>query len=197
MSTYFEAVVLATSQAALTRLLAGLPELEEPDPFAPITLTVSRVARGRYVVFGRRAGADRPRCAQAMEDLADELSLELGTAVAVHYDDQVGVRAAMLSRDGEPVRYFGEPDEVWVPYGEAGRAQEQRGGDVGLLRDRCRRSRPKALGGGVGMACLPDLDREFLHWFPGQQVPRLRSGYTAQTADLRFDTALLLLVSLN
>jgi hypothetical protein len=117
---YFEAVVLATNQSALIRLLAGLPDLEEPDPFAPITLTLSRVARGRYVVFGWRAGADRPQCAQEMEDLADELTLELGTAVAVHYDDQVGVRAAMLSRDGEPVRYFGEPDEVWVPYGKDG-----------------------------------------------------------------------------
>jgi hypothetical protein len=120
MSMYFEAVVLATNQSALIRLLAGLAELGEPDPFAPITLKLCRVARGRYAVFGWRAGAARPMCAREMEDLADELSLELGTAVAVHWDDQVGVHAAMLSRDGEPVRYFGEPDEVWVPYGEDG-----------------------------------------------------------------------------
>jgi hypothetical protein len=120
MSMYFEAVVLAANQSALIRLLEGLPELEEPDPFAAITLKVSREARGRYVVFGWRAGAKRPMCAQEMEDLADELTLELGSAVAVHYDDQVGLRAAMLSREGEPVRYFGEPDEVWVPYGEDG-----------------------------------------------------------------------------
>jgi hypothetical protein len=116
MSMYFEAVVLATGQSALIRLLAGLPDLEEPDPFAAITLKVFRVARGRYVVFGWRAGAKRPMCAQEMADLADELTLELGTAVAVHYDDQVGLHAAMVSRDGEPIRYFGEPDEVWVPY---------------------------------------------------------------------------------
>ena len=120
MSMYFEAVVLAANQSALIRQLEGLSGLEEPDPFTPITLSVSRVARGRYTVFGWRAGAERPMCAQAVEDLADELSLTLGTAVAVHYDDQVGLRAAMLSRDGEPVRYFGEQDEVWVPYGEDG-----------------------------------------------------------------------------
>jgi hypothetical protein len=24
----------------------------------------------------------------------------------------------MLSQDGEPVRYFGDQDEVWVPFGE-------------------------------------------------------------------------------
>ena len=120
MSYYFEAVVLAGGQSALLRLLKGLPGLEEPDPFAPITLKLSRVARGRYVVFGWRAGADRPRCAQEMEDLADELSLTLGQAVAVHYDDQVGVECAMLSRDGEPVRYFHDADEVWVPFGKDG-----------------------------------------------------------------------------
>jgi hypothetical protein len=120
MSMYFEAVVLAARQASVIRLLEGLPDLEEPDPFACLNLTVSRVARGRYAVFGWRAGADRPMCAQEIEDLADELTLELGTAVAVHYDDQVGLREPMLSRDGEPVRYFGEADEVWVPYGEGG-----------------------------------------------------------------------------
>jgi hypothetical protein len=26
----------------------------------------------------------------------------------------------MLSRDGEPARYFGEADEVWVPFGVGG-----------------------------------------------------------------------------
>jgi hypothetical protein len=117
---YFEAVVVAGKQRALIRLLEGLPQPKEPDRFTPITLKVSRVASGQFVVFGWRAGADRPSCGQEMENLADQLSLELGTAVAVYYDDQVGVRAAMLSRNGEPVRYFGEGDEVWVPYGEDG-----------------------------------------------------------------------------
>ena len=120
MSTYFEAVVVAADQSTLIRLLEGLPELDEPGAFAPITLDVHRVTERGLVVFGWRAGASRPQAAQEMEELADELSLELGTAVAVHYDDQVGLRAAMLSRDGEPVRYFGEGDEVWVPYGKGG-----------------------------------------------------------------------------
>ena len=45
---------------------------------------------------------------------------EFSAAVAVHYDDQVGLHTAMLSRNGVPVRYFGEQDEVWVPYGADG-----------------------------------------------------------------------------
>jgi hypothetical protein len=121
VSTYFEAVVVAADQAALIRLLEGLAGPDEPRPFARITLAVHRVTEHGFVVFGWRAGTQRPQAAQEMEDLADELSLELGTAVAVHYDDQVGLRAAMLSRDGEPVRYFGEEGEVWVPYGAGGK----------------------------------------------------------------------------
>jgi hypothetical protein len=123
MSMYFEAVVLAANKTALIRLLTNLPERQGASCFIPITLKVSYVAKGRYVVFGWRAGADRPLCGQEMEDLANVLSLEFGKAVAVHYDDQVGVRAAMLSCDGKPAGYFGKPDEVWVPYGEAGNLQ--------------------------------------------------------------------------
>jgi hypothetical protein len=120
MSMYFEAVVLAANQSALIGLLESLQELDEPDPLTPITLKLSRIDQERYVVFGWRAGAARPMCAQEMEHLTGKLSLKFGTAVAVHYDDQVGVRVAMLARDGEPVRHFGEQDEVWVPYGEDG-----------------------------------------------------------------------------
>jgi hypothetical protein len=120
VSVYFEAVVLIADQTALISLLEGLPALDEPDPFAAITLEVHRVTERGFVIFGWRAGARRPDAAQEMEDLADELSLELGQAVAVHYNDQVGLHAAMLSQDGEPVRYFGEQDEIWVPYGANG-----------------------------------------------------------------------------
>jgi hypothetical protein len=116
---YFEAVVVAADQDTLVRLLEGLTK-QDDDPFASITLELHRVADRGFVIFGWRAEARRPQAAEEVEELADELSLKLGTAVAVHYDDQVGVRAAMLSRGGEPVRYFGEVDEVWVPYGEEG-----------------------------------------------------------------------------
>lgn len=121
MSVYFEAVVVAADQAALIRVLEGLPDLfepDEPDLFATITLELYRVTDRGFVVFAWRAGAKRPQAAQEIENLASELSLELGIAVAVHYDDQVGVKTAMLSQGGEPVRYFGDQDEVWVPFGE-------------------------------------------------------------------------------
>jgi hypothetical protein len=121
VSVYFEAVVVAADQPALIRLLEGLPQILDPDPFAPLTLELYQVTDRGFVIFGWRAGARRPEAWQEVEDLADELSLELGPAVAVHYNDQVGVKVAMLSQEGEPVRYFGEQDEVWVPYGEDGK----------------------------------------------------------------------------
>jgi hypothetical protein len=96
MSVYFEAVVVAADQPALVRLLESLSDLDD-DPFAPITLELHRVTDRGFVIFAWRAGAKRPQAAEEVEDLADELSLKLGTAVALHYDDQVGVKHAMLS----------------------------------------------------------------------------------------------------
>jgi hypothetical protein len=130
MSVYFEAVVVAADQPALIRVLDGLSHLfdpDEPDPFAHFNLELYRVTDRGFVVFAWRTGSRRPEAAQEVEDLADELSLELGSAVAVHYNDQVGVKTAMLSQGGEPVRYFGDQDEVWVPYGD--------GDDEGLVTD--------------------------------------------------------------
>jgi hypothetical protein len=118
MSSYFEAVVLEADQPALIRWLGALSWRDAY--FGPLTLTVSRVGAGRFVVFGWREGAGRPLCGQEMEDLADQLSLEFGKGVAVHYDDQVGLRAATLYIDGDRAAHFGQPDEVWVPYGEDG-----------------------------------------------------------------------------
>ena len=119
MSVYFEAVVVAADQPTVVRLLESLLELHD-DPFAPISLELHRVADRGFVVFCWRAGGRRPHAAKEVEDLADDLSLKLDTAVAIHYDDQVGLRAAMLSQEGAPVRYFGEAEEVWCPYGEGG-----------------------------------------------------------------------------
>lgn len=119
MSVYFEAVVVAADQPTVVRLLEGLSELDD-DSFAPISLELQQVAEGGFVVFGWRAGARRPQAAEEVEELAHKLSLELGIAVAVHYDDQVGMRVGMFSKGGKQIRHFGEPDEVWVPYGEDG-----------------------------------------------------------------------------
>jgi hypothetical protein len=124
VSVYFEAVVVSSDQPPLIRVLEGLSHLsddsDEPNPLAPISLELYRVTDRGFVVFAWRAGARRPEAWQEVEDLADELSLELLTAVAVHYNDQLGVKTAVLSQGGEPVGYFGDGDEVWVPFGEGG-----------------------------------------------------------------------------
>ena len=124
MSAYFEAVVLRAAWRPLAQALEALDDPDDPAyELRPVTLRARRVTRQGYVVFGWRAGRRRPECAGEVEDLAEELSARLGVpAVAVHYDDQVGpVKTALLVRDGEPVRYYGPADEVWVPYGPGGR----------------------------------------------------------------------------
>src|SRR5262249_58629009 len=60
VSTYFEAVVVATNQPDLIRVLNHLSELEEPDPVARIDLAAYRVAPGGFVRFRGGARARRP-----------------------------------------------------------------------------------------------------------------------------------------
>jgi hypothetical protein len=117
VSYYFDAVVIAARQDDLIRRLQH-PLV--PGPLAPINLELHRVGRGRFVVFGWRAGARRPDAWRELQALAYDLSLDFETAVAVHYDDQVGERFAAVAHNGDPLRQFGDPDEVWVPYGENG-----------------------------------------------------------------------------
>jgi hypothetical protein len=117
VSTYFDAVVVAARQSAL---IDRLKDPLVPGPLAPLDLELHRVGRGRFVVFGWRAGAARPDAWGEVQALAYDLSFEFDTAVAVHYDDQVSERLAALARDGDPLRQFGEADEVWVPFGEGG-----------------------------------------------------------------------------
>jgi hypothetical protein len=117
VSIHFVAVVVAAEQKALIRLLESLPE---PEPFLPFTLELCCAGQDAFVLFGWRAGSRRPDAWEAMGDLADELSLEFGRAVAAHYDGVACLRLAMLSHGGEPVRYYGEADEIWVPYDDAG-----------------------------------------------------------------------------
>jgi len=116
VSVYFEAVVVAADQTILIRLLDNLAQTLDSHPFARIPWELYRVGDCGFVLFGLRADGKQPQASHEVEDLADELSLEFGCAVAVHYDDQVGVRTALLSKDGELARSFGETDEMWVPY---------------------------------------------------------------------------------
>jgi hypothetical protein len=117
VSTYFDAVVVAARQSALVDWLKS-PII--PGPLAPINLELHRVGEGHFVVFGWRAGAACPDAWGELQALAYGLSLNFGTAVAVHFDDQVSERLAAVAQDGEPFRQFAAVDEVWVPYGENG-----------------------------------------------------------------------------
>lgn len=117
MSTHFEAVVLAAQQSALVPLLESLAG---QGPLGRISFELFPVADQGWVIFGWRAGAKRPHAADEMEEVAHALSRAFAAAITVHYDDQIGLRLAMLSRNGLLVRHFGEEDEVWVPYADDG-----------------------------------------------------------------------------
>jgi len=71
-------------------------------------------------VVSREDGTVRRRFSEHIDQLAVELSMELGKALVVRYDDRVGLRWAGLYEGGEAVREFGEDDELWVPLGEDG-----------------------------------------------------------------------------
>lgn len=118
MSTYFDAVAVA---ARRTDLIDWLEDPLFTRFLTPINLELFQVRGGRFVVFGWRAGAPRPWSWGELQTLAYNLSLEYNTAVAVHYDDQVSERLAVVARNGEPLRRCGKADEVWVPYGENGK----------------------------------------------------------------------------
>jgi hypothetical protein len=109
----YEAVVLAGDQAALIRQLENLP-----DAFAPLSFEVYRVVERGFVVFGWQEGPGNT--AEDVEDLAKELSVEFGKAVAVHFHDMLQVRETTLYQGGESIRSFGEQDELWAPMDDNG-----------------------------------------------------------------------------
>jgi hypothetical protein len=100
VSVYFEAVVVAADQPALIRLLEESSQIidpDDPEPLAAINWELYRIANGRFVLFGWRAGARRPDAAEEVDGLAEDLSRAFTSAVAVHYNDQVGVKTALLA----------------------------------------------------------------------------------------------------
>jgi hypothetical protein len=115
MSTYFEAIILAADRPRLLNALEALSE-----SVAAISLELHQVMDRGFVLLGWRAGARRPDAWEEMNELADELSLLFDSSLVLHYDDQCGEKISVLSRQGEPVRGFGDEDEIWVPMDDDG-----------------------------------------------------------------------------
>jgi hypothetical protein len=74
---------------------------------------------GVYRVAGGRDLFDVPR----MEHVTLQLSIRVGKAVALFYDNGGGVYCGVLYIAGRRDREFGEDDEWWVPYGDDGELQ--------------------------------------------------------------------------
>jgi hypothetical protein len=71
---------------------------------------------GIYRVAGRPDTFDQP----AVEWIAQQVSEDVGQAVALFYDNSCDVEVGVLYAGGRRVREFGEGDAWWVPYGEDG-----------------------------------------------------------------------------
>jgi hypothetical protein len=83
----------------------------------PLALRLYQAEERGFVILSRLSPGRLFRW-EEVDRLAASLSVELGTALSVHYDNRSGVRNACLFRHGTAIREFGEADEVWVPMDE-------------------------------------------------------------------------------
>ncbi len=111
MSEVFEGVVIP--------LRVGEPSTTIEGIVSDLPLTTMRVTPDAVVLF-----RTDPRVAAAfspgIDELAAEASMAVGHALAVRYDSRIGHRSAVLFRDGQSVRRFGEDDELFVPLDDDG-----------------------------------------------------------------------------
>jgi hypothetical protein len=112
MSTTYEAIVLAGDESAARAAFNGLR--------TPLSLGLLQHSVGGFVISCDEESSGRVFAVQEVNRLAAEMSARVGIALAAHYDDRCGVKAASLFREGAFVREFGEADEVWAPVDEQG-----------------------------------------------------------------------------
>src|SRR5947209_3025159 len=105
MSLIFEAVVVEVEPTAIHDAFDGLK--------TPLALRLYHAEERGFVILSRLNPGRLFRW-EEVDRLAASLSVEFGTALSVHYDNQGGVRNACLFRHGTAIREFGEADEVWV-----------------------------------------------------------------------------------
>ena len=110
MSEAYEAVLFVAD---------GQPLFSLDDLSSELSLRLVRVDDricGIYRVAPRPDRFDHP----SVEALASEVSARAGSALAAFYDNQVGLRSAVLYSGGERLREFGTADEWWCPMADDG-----------------------------------------------------------------------------
>ena len=113
MSEQYEAVVVVSTQSALSQSVITLG-INTPLE----TCKLSPHVYAFYPAQPRRTIDDA-----LMPHIAREISKRVGQAVAVIYDNQIGLRSAYLYENGAFIRDYGEDDELWVLLDEDGEPQ--------------------------------------------------------------------------
>jgi hypothetical protein len=111
MSEMYEGVVFRSNERTARRVFGSLA--------AGLRLRLVRLARGVFGIYrvaGRADTFDQP----AVERVAQRISTETGSAVALFYDNRCGIRAGVLHSVGRRGREFGEADAWWAPCGKNG-----------------------------------------------------------------------------
>jgi len=83
------------------------------------TVRLVRFGERTFGVYAVLSRSDRMN-EDAINEAATYLSTTCGNALAVLYDNRVGLRISKLFRDGKLYCEFGEIDEKWVPLDENG-----------------------------------------------------------------------------
>ncbi len=111
MSEMYEGVVFRSDERTARQSFAALS--------SDLRWRLVRLAPGVFGIYrvaGRSDAFDRP----AVERIAQQVSAEVGQAVALFYDNRCGMEEGVRYDGGRRGREFGDGDAWWVPYGEDG-----------------------------------------------------------------------------
>jgi hypothetical protein len=111
MSEMYEGVVFRSDKRTARRIFGTLS--------SRLWLRLVRLAPGVFGIYrvaGRTDALDKP----AVERIAQQVSADVGQAVALFYDNSCSIRNGVLYSGGRRGREFGDSDAWWVPYSKDG-----------------------------------------------------------------------------
>lgn len=110
MSEFYEGIVVQGERTAVRRAFDTLR--------SPLTFRLVHLGSSVFGIYRVATRSDRFDM-EALLTAAKHMAGQLDAALAVFYDNRVGVRTTALV-DERGIREFGEADELWVPLDEDG-----------------------------------------------------------------------------
>src|SRR5579884_1864691 len=101
MSEMYEGVIFCSDEQSARTAFAGVT--------SSLRLRLVRLADGVFGVY-QVVGATDAFDQTAVEQVAQQLSVQLGRAIALFYDNSCGIRASVLYELGRRGREFGDSD---------------------------------------------------------------------------------------